>query len=210
MTRRWTVLVVGVLLLGFGVALSITAGVGVGSWQVFETGMVDATGLTFAVVVIAESLVALALAWVWLRVPPGPATVVIAFLIGPFVDVLLDVIPEPDAVPWGIVQFGVGTTLVGIGVGLYVAADLGPSAQDALFVGLYRRYPIRPGVARFLLDGVLVLLGFALGGQLGIGTAMTIVMLPFVVELALPIGHRLAGTVDPRRIDPLAVPTGVT
>ncbi len=210
MTRRWAVLVVGVLLLGVGVAMSITAGVGVGSWQVFETGLVDSTGLTFAVVVIAESFVALALAWFWLRVPPGPATVVIAFLIGPFVDVLLDVIPEPDALAWGIVQFGVGTTLIGVGVGLYVAADLGPSAQDALFVGLYRRYPIRPGVARFLLDGVLVLLGFALGGQLGIGTAMTIVLLPLVVEVSLPFGHRLAGTRDPRHVDPITAPTGIT
>ncbi len=210
MTRRWAVLVVGVLLLGVGVAMSITAGIGVGSWQVFETGLVDSTGLTFAVVVIAESFVALALAWFWLRVPPGPATVVIAFLIGPFVDVLLDVIPEPDALAWGIVQFGVGTTLIGIGVGLYVAADLGPSAQDALFVGLYRRYPIRPGVARFLLDGVLVLLGFALGGQLGIGTAMTIVLLPLAVEVSLPFGHRLAGTRDPRHVDPIAAPTGIT
>ena len=210
MTRRWTVLVVGVLLLGVGVALSITAGVGVGSWQVFETGMVDATGVTFAVIVIAESIVALALAWVWLRVPPGPATLVIALLIGPFVDVLLDVFAEPESLVWGMVQFGVGTTMIGLGVGLYVAADLGPSAQDALFVGLYRRYPIRPGVARFLLDRVLVLLGFALGDQLGVGTAMTIVLLPLVVDLSLPVGHRLAGTVDPRHADPLTAPTGIT
>lgn len=192
--RRWLVFLLGTALLGSGVALSITAGVGVGSWQVLETGLVEATGWPFGVVVIVESLVALALAWVWLRQPPGIATVVIAFGLGPLVGVLLDVIPVPTSTALGVGQFAVGTLFIGVGVGFYVAAELGPSAQDALFVGLYRRYTIRPGVARFALDATLVVLGFALGGQLGVGTLVVTVGLPFVVEPALTVGHRLAGT----------------
>lgn len=193
--RRWAVFLLGASLLGLGVALSVTAGVGVGSWQVLETGLVEATGLPFGVVVIAESLVALALAWSWLRQPPGVATIVIALGLGPLVGMLLEVIPEPATTTLGVTQFALGTLGIGVGVGFYVAAELGPSAQDALFVGLYRRYvSIRPGVARFLLDGTLVLLGFSLGGQLGIGTIVVTVALPFVVEPALRVGHRLAGT----------------
>lgn len=192
--RRWLVFLLGVTLLGSGVALSITADVGVGSWQVLETGLVEATGLPFGVVVIAESLVALALAWVWLRQPPGIATVVIALGLGPLVGVLLEVLPAPASTALGVGQFALGTICIGVGVGFYVAAELGPSAQDALFVGLYRHYPIRPGTARFALDATLVLLGFALGGQLGVGTLVVTLGLPFVVEPALTVGHRLAGT----------------
>lgn len=193
--RRWLVFLLGVTLLGSGVALSITADVGVGSWQVLETGLVEATGWPFGVVVIVESLVALSLAWVWLRQPPGIATFIIAFGLGPLVGLLLDVLPAPASTGLGVGQFALGTVLIGVGVGFYVAAELGPSAQDALFVGLYRRYPIRPGLARFGLDATLVLLGFALGGQLGIGTLVVTVGLPVVVEPALRIGHRLADTV---------------
>lgn len=192
--RRWLVFLLGVTSLGSGVALSITADVGVGSWQVLETGLQTFTGLPFAVVVIAESLLALALAWVWLRQPPGIATVIIAFGLGPLVGILLEVLPAPASTAFGVGQFALGTTLIGTGVGFYVAAELGPSAQDALFVGLYRKYPMRPGTARFLLDATLVVLGFALGGQLGIGTLVVTLGLPLVVEVALPIGHRMAGT----------------
>lgn len=192
--RRWLVFLLGVTLLGSGVALSVTAGVGVGSWQVLETGLVEFTGLPFAVVVIAESLIALTLAWIWLKQPPGIATFLIAFGLGPIVDVLLRVIPEPATTTLGVGQFAIGTLFIGVGVGFYVAAELGPSAQDALFVGLYRHYPIRPGVARFVLDASLVLMGFALGGQLGIGTVVVTVGLPFVVEPALQVGHRMAHT----------------
>ena len=192
--RRWMVFLLGITLLGTGVALSVTADVGVGSWQVLETGLVEATGLPFAIVVIAESLVALALAWVWLKQPPGIATVIIALGLGPLVGVMLDVLPTPATVPLGVAQFVLGTVCIGVGVGFYVAAELGPSAQDALFVGLYRHYPIRPGTARFLLDGSLVLGGWALGGQLGIGTVVVTLGLPVVVEPALAVGHRLART----------------
>lgn len=192
--RRWLVFLLGVTLLGSGVALSITAEVGVGSWQVLETGLVEATGVSFGVVVIAESLVALTLAWVWLRQPPGIATFVIALGLGPLIGLMLEVLPAPASTTLGVVQFTLGTVMIGTGVGFYVAAGLGPSAQDALFVGLFRRYPIRPGVARFGLDATLVLMGFALGGQLGIGTVVVTVGLPFVVEPALALGHRLAVT----------------
>ena len=192
--RRWTVFLLGITLLGTGVALSVTADVGVGSWQVLETGLVEATGLPFAIVVIAESLVALALAWVWLKQPPGIATVIIALGLGPLVGLLLDVLPSPATVPLGVAQFVLGTVCIGVGVGFYVAAELGPSAQDALFVGLYRHYPMRPGTARFLLDGSLVLGGWVLGGQLGIGTVVVTLGLPVVVEPALAVGHRLART----------------
>lgn len=192
--RRWAVFLVGGLLLGTGVALSITANVGVGSWQVLETGLVTATGGPFAVVVIVESLLALALAWLWLRQPPGIATVVIALGIGPLIGLLLDVLPAPASMLVGVGQFTIGTVLIGLGIGLYVAAELGPSAQDALFVGLYRRYPVRPRTARLALDATLVGLGFSLGGQLGIGTAVVTFGSPLVVEPALRLGHWLAGT----------------
>lgn len=192
--RRWLVFLLGVTLLGSGVALSITADVGVGSWQVLETGLVETTGLSFGMVVIVESFVALALAWVWLRQPPGIATFVIALGLGPLIGLLLGVLPAPASTSLGVVQFALGTVLIGTGVGFYVAAELGPSAQDALFVGLYRRYPIRPGVARFGLDATLVVMGFALGGQLGVGTVVVTLGLPFVVEPALSVGHRLADT----------------
>lgn len=192
--RRWLVFLLGVTCLGSGVALSVTADVGVGSWQVLETGLVEATGLSFGVIVILESLVALTLAWVWLRQPPGIATVVIALGLGPLIGVVLEVLPAPASLAWGVAQFAVGTALIGTGVGFYVAAELGPSAQDALFVGLYRRYPIRPGTARFALDASLVVLGFLLGGQLGIGTVVVTLGLPVVVEYALRLGHRMADT----------------
>lgn len=196
---RWSVLVVGVLLLGLGVAISIQAAagvsaVGVGSWQVFETGLVEATGVRFAVVVLVESLLALALAWVVFKVPPGPATVIVALLIGPLVDLLLGVIGSPTSFVPALLMFAGGTVMLGVGVGLYISANLGPSAQDALFVGMFTRLQMRPAVARLVLDGILTVAGWLLGGRVGVGTVLVLLILPPIIERTLVIGQRLAGT----------------
>lgn len=194
--RRWAVFVAGVACLLTGISLAITAELGVGSWQVFETGLVEATGLSFGVVVLGEALVALALAWFWLGERPWIATLVLAFG-GVVIGALLAVLSTPDLLVARIALLGVGASLIAVGVAFYLAADLGPSAQDALFVGIYRRYEVRPAIVRFALDGSLVVGGFLLGGQLGAGTVAMTVLVPALIEPALRVGHRLADTPMP-------------
>jgi uncharacterized protein len=194
--RRWSVFVVGIAALLTGISLAITAELGVGSWQVFETGLVEATGLPYGTVVLGEALAALALAWFWLGERPWIATLVLAFG-GVGIGAMLGMLSTPGTLPARIGLLAVGTALIAVGVAFYLAADLGPSAQDALFVGFYRRYEVRPAVVRFGLDGTLVVAGFLLGGQLGAGTVVMTILVPMLIEPALRLGHRLAGTPVP-------------
>lgn len=197
--RRLVVLVIGILSLLLGVAMTIAADVGAGSWQVFEVALADRTGLGLGTVIIIESVVAIAIAWWWLGQPLGPATIVLGLSGGPFIQWSLTWLPQVDTVPAGVAMLLVGSVLTALGVGLYVPAELGPSAQDSLFVGLYRRFDIRPGIVKFLLDAALALAGWALGGPIGLGTVLVTVLIPPMVDVALPWGHVLANTPDPRR-----------
>jgi uncharacterized protein len=192
--RRWAVFTLGVGALALGVTLTVVAGLGVGSWQVLETGLVETTGAPFGVVAVVESLLVLTVAWVWLRQAPGSATVLMALVLGPIIGWGLDTMPPPATTAHAAVMLAVGTVAIGAGVGFYVAAELGASAQDSLFVGLYKRYRIRVGTARFVTDVSLVAAGWALGGQVGAGTVVVTFALPPIVERALGAGQRWAHT----------------
>lgn len=194
--RRWMALVTGISMLVPGVALSIVAGVGVGSWQVFETGLASATGAPLGWVLVLESLAVLAVVWGWLGVVPGPGTVVLALVGGPVIGWLTGIVPPPASTLGAWTMFGASCAMIGFGISLYVPAELGPSAQDALFVGLYRRFRWRPGLAKFATDASLVLGGWWLGGQVGLGTVVVTLAIPPIIEFAMPHGHRLAGTAD--------------
>ncbi len=191
--RQYVVLLGGAVLLAIGVASTITAGLGVGSWQVFETGLMATTGASFAVVAVVESLLVLAIAWAWLAQRPGPATILFALAVGPLVDLFLGLAPAPTDVLGQGLLLALGTACIGAGVGFYIGAGLGASAQDSLFVGLFTKFTLRPRDARLLTDVSLVLAGWALGGQLGLGTVLLTVGLPLVVEPAMRTGAVLAG-----------------
>ncbi len=192
--RRWLVLVVGMSALVTGVAMTIASDLGPGSWQVLEVALSEVFGVNLGTVIVIESLLALALAWGWLGQRPGPATVVLGLLGGPAIDLLLDWLPVPGSTGASVAMMLAGSLLVAFGIGLYVPAELGPSAQDSLFVGLYRRFDMRPGTAKFGSDFVIIAIGWLLGGPVGIGTVIVTFTVPPLVNVLLPIGHRLAGT----------------
>lgn len=191
--RRWLVFLVGFCALITGIAMTIGAELGVGSWQVFETGLVSLTGASFGTVVFVEAVVAAVIAWVWLKEPPWIATAILA-MAGNGIGFMLEVIGSPEGMAARVALFVVGMGLIAIGVAFYLAADLGASAQDALFVGYYTRYRVRPGVVRFVMDAGLVVAGILLGGQFGVGTFVVTVAVPLMIEPALRLGHGLAGT----------------
>jgi len=206
--RRWAVFAFGVSALVAGIALAITADLGVGSWQVLETGLVEATGLSFGVVVLLEAAAALALAWAWLGERPWIATGVLAFG-GVGIGALLDVLVTPGSLLARSALLVAAIPLIAVGVAFYLASDLGASAQDALFVGFYRRYRVRPAVVRLAIDAAAVLAGYLLGGQLGAGTVVVTLAVPALIEPALRVGHRLAATPLPAALVKEAPPAEV-
>jgi len=107
------------------------------------------------------------------------------------------VLSTPDGLVARGLLLAAGIALLAVGVAFYLASDLGASAQDALFVGFYRKYRVRPALVRLVMDVSLVAAGFALGGQLGAGTLAVTVLLPAFIEPALRVGHRLAATPPP-------------
>jgi len=73
------------------------------------------------------------------------------------------------AVQWALLVGGVLVTAMG--VGLYIGCGLGPGPRDGLMTGIAARgYPI--WLVRTLLELVACATGFALGGDVGLGTVV--------------------------------------
>lgn len=201
--RRWATFVGGVFILIVGISLTIVADIGVGSWQVLETGLVETTGASFAVVAVAESLLCLVIATFVLGQRPWIATVVLGCA-GVGIGALLDVLETPASAVGQWAMFGGGILLLTMGLALYLASDLGASAQDALFVGVYERFRLRPSRVRFVMDASLVAAGALLGGQFGVGTVVITIAIPLLIDPALRIAHDLARTDPPEALRPVS------
>jgi uncharacterized membrane protein YczE len=105
--------------------------------------------------------------------------------------VMVTVLPTPDSTIVRLAFVLVGIGIIGIGSGLYLTTNLGPGPRDGWMTGLHLRtgWPIS-GV-RLGIEVTVVVLGWLLGGTVGIGT----VLFALLVGPAVGYGLRLASAV---------------
>jgi uncharacterized membrane protein YczE len=125
------------------------------------------------------------LAWIPLRERPGLGTISNIVVVGLVVDAVLAVLPAagPLAVRVGFLLAGIVGTA--IATGLYVGAGLGPGPRDGLMTGLARR-GLSVRLVRTGIEVAVLVIGFLLGGSVGIGTVAFAVLIGPLVQLALP------------------------
>ena len=186
LTRRLLQLFVGLFLYGIAIALMVRAAIGVAPWDVLTQGIVRQTGLGFGLVVFLTSVLVLLL-WIPLRQRPRFGTIANALLVGPFADLGLHVLPQ-QTVWWAQgLTFALGLLLLAAASGLYIGAAFGPGPRDGLMLGLHRRFGVRVGVARTAIEVTVLAIGWLLGGQVGVGTALEAVLIGPMVAFALPL-----------------------
>jgi uncharacterized membrane protein YczE len=194
MTRRVAQCVVGLVIGGTGIALIYAADIGLAPWDVLHEGISHHTGIGVGTVIIIVGF-ALLLLWIPLRVRPGLGTILNAVLIGGTVNVVLPHLPEPDTVALQTLEMAAGVIAFGIGTALYIGAGLGPGPRDGLMTGIAARgYSLR--LVRTGIEITVLATGWALGGTVGLGTAV------FALTIG-PIVHHFLGLfgMRTRRLD---------
>jgi uncharacterized membrane protein YczE len=190
---RAVVLVLGLAVCAAGIVGIYESSLGLAPWDVLNQGVARHTPLSFGTANIAVAITILVVARkLDVRVRIG--TVANAILVGAFVDVLLrlgivDQLSEHSLV----VRIGllvVGILLTGIGSGLYIGADMGAGPRDSLMLGITRRVRSRVGLVRTGLEVAATVVGYALGGTVGVGTLAFALGIGPAVELAFAVlGH---------------------
>jgi len=184
--RRISQLLGGLFLYGIGLALMVRAGIGVAPWDVLSQGISLRTGLPFGLVTNIVGAVVLLL-WIPIRVRVGFGTVANVLLIGTCAQLGLSVIPQQSVPVLQAVVFAGGLALVAVATGLYIGARLGPGPRDGLMTGLHRRTGWPIWIVRTSIEVIVLAVGWALGGQFGIGTIAFALLIGPMVGVTLPL-----------------------
>lgn len=189
-------LLVGLILYGCADALMIRASIGVDPWTVFAQGVSAQTGIGIGWLTNVIGFGVLLL-WIPLRQRPGIGTVLNILVIGPSIELGLWLLPAIDQ-PWlRPVVFAAGLLLLAVASGLYIGAHLGPGPRDGLMTGINSRFGWPIWAARAAVEVTVLVIGWALGGQVGVGTVAFAVLIGPLVATAL----RLLGRPQHRDAD---------
>lgn len=183
--RRLVQLALGLVLYGVSLAMLIRSSLGNAPWDVLHQGMARHLPVTIGQAVILASVVVL-LAWIPLREVPGIGTVANALLVGLSADAALAVIRTPQAPAAQVGLLLGGIWLCALATALYLGAQFGAGPRDGLMTGLHRVTGLSLRLVRTALEIAVVVLGFLLGGTLGVGTVLFALAIGPLAQSMLP------------------------
>ena len=173
-------LILGLILFGLGETLLITANAGVSPWTVLAQGISIRTGYSIGLTTFFVSIGVLCL-WIPLRQKPGIGTILNTIIVSVVMDVSLPFLPAPETILLQTLQIISAVVIVGLGSGFYLIANLGPGSRDGLMTGLQRMTNKPIFLIRAIIEISVVIVGWYLGGVVGIGTIVfAFVIGPFV------------------------------
>lgn len=180
---RFSKLIVGLFLYALGIVLTIKANIGYGPWEVFHVGLGKTVGITIGNASIIVGLVIIVIT-VLMGEKIGIGTILNMVLIGVFLDLILmsDVVPIMDNMLFGVLALMIGLYIIALGSYFYIGSGFGAGPRDGLMVALTRKVKLPIGVVRSSIELVATLLGWLLGGMVGIGTLISGFAIGFCIQ----------------------------
>ncbi|PZF11010.1 hypothetical protein DEJ25_11510 [Curtobacterium sp. MCPF17_011] len=189
LTLRFVQLAVGLFLYGASVALQVRAVVGVSSWTVLTQGLENVLPWSFGVVTVTSSFVIL-LFWIPLRQRLRIGTVLNVLSVGPAADLVLWLVPEPGDLLGRVLLFVASLALLAVATACYIGAGFGTGPRDGLMVGLHERLGWPLWVARTSVEVTVVVIGWLLGGDVGVGTVVAAFAIGPMVQPLMAVFRR--------------------
>ena len=186
---EWLKIIAGLIVFAFGVHLTIYANIGLAPWDCLGMGIAKHTpfnyGISMTLIAVTVLLIDIAL-----KEKIGFGTIIDALLTGNFVQAFnyLNRLPENRNTWLGIGIMVVGFVFMALGMWIYMSAQQCCGPRDSLLVGLGKRMPKVPiGIVEVLLWAVILLIGYLLGGPVGIGTLISTFGAGLVMQLVYNI-----------------------
>jgi uncharacterized membrane protein YczE len=168
----------GFFLVALGSVLFLYSDMGLNPWGVLHQGISIQTGMTLGQATQAFGLLLIAISSAF-KVVPGLATILNMIFIGLFTDVIIDLglISTPDSIILKYVLLLLGTLAFAYGMYFYLTQHLGAGPRDGVMLLLQRATKLDVGIIRVAMEVSAVVIGYLMGGQVGIGTVLSALLL---------------------------------
>ncbi|MCI2061456.1 MAG: hypothetical protein LKJ83_01630 [Eubacteriaceae bacterium] len=168
-----------------GMYMTVQANIGLAPWLALSVGFQNLTGINYGIWnnIIGAAVIA---ADIILREKIGFGTVGDCLLIGTYISMLdyFRAFPPMENVFAGIIVMLAGIVIQDIGCYMILDSAFGAGPRDALMVALARRIKgLSAGHVRIIMEGCVLVLGWLMGADIGVGTVIYVVGFGFILDL---------------------------
>lgn len=178
----------GLFLYAVGEVMTINANMGLAPWDVFHQGLAKNFNITIGQATIIVSIFIVILNSI-LGEKIGLGTLSNMLFIGLFMDFIMkyQLIPVSNNTYAKIIMMLLGMFILGIASFAYLGAELGAGPRDGLMIVLTKKTKKSVRLIRTIIEVSVLIIGFALGGSVGIGTVIMAGMIGFFIQFVFKI-----------------------
>jgi uncharacterized membrane protein YczE len=187
-SKRLFNLFLGLTLYALGIVFAIQAHIGFAPWEVFHVGLSNTVGISIGTASILVGVV-IGVMGILLGEKVGIGTILNMFLIGMILDLILilGIIPTASNFIVGVLMLILGLFTIALGSYFYIGSAFGAGPRDGLMIALTRITKLPIGVCRGSIELAAVIVGWKLGGMIGIGTVLAAFGIGFCVQLTFQL-----------------------
>lgn len=187
--KKIPIMLFGLFLYSTGVVATLYADLGVSPWDVFHLGVVNHTPLTLGQTSQMTGLSILLISY-FIGIIPGLASICNMYFIGLFIDIVdnIGVFSTPSSYLGRFILLFAGILTIGWGSYFYLKVELGAGPRDGLMEGLLKKFKKPVWMIRGAIEVTVLIIGYFLGGPVGIGTLITAFTIGFSVQFAFKVG----------------------
>lgn len=181
-----SVLLMSLSVIGIGEGFLLLSNLGSAPWTVLSQGVSLQGGFSVGWASLIVSALVM-LVWFPLKLKPGIGTLLNVLVIALWLGLTTAFLTPPQPLLMRILYAVIGILLFGIGSAFYLTCHQGAGPRDGLMVGLCHRFHWKVGVVRTIIEVSVCLLGFLLGGTVGLGTLLFAFSIGWLMQLTLSV-----------------------
>ena len=183
---------VGLLIMGLGISLIAISNFGNGPWDAVNIGLSEKTGLSIGVAMNIIAIIQIIIGGIINKEFPNIATMITSISLGLFIDFWMLFLGGIEVTSY-IMQFGVfilALPVISIGISIYLVSKLPNTPLDYFMLALKSKLNLSLMISKITSESIGIVLGFMLGGTIGIGTIIIILAIgPMIQFLQKPCNN---------------------
>lgn len=186
----------------FGIGCHYNCGFGTDPISIFVDGLHGHYGLSYGTISTICNIIQTILIFIFIRKYLGPGTLLGVLTGGPLIDLfeimMRNIFPSDTTVlPVRIIILLIGLITTGIGYGMGIAAEMGVGCFQFLPLFLSEKTPLELKYTQVITDALFFLVGYLLGGVIGIGSIVSVLFTGYFLDIGLKLTYGMTKDVGP-------------
>ena len=176
---------VGLLIMGLGISLIAISNFGNGPWDAVNIGLSKKTGLSIGLCMNIVAIIQIIIGGIINKEFPNLATMITSICLGAFIDLGMLFIGSIEMTS-KLMEFGVfmlALPVISIGISIYLVSKLPNTPLDYFMLAIKSKLNLSLMTSKITSESIGLVIGFILGGTIGIGTIIIIVAIGPMIQL---------------------------